>query len=128
MQLYNAITLLAFKKRTNPPQSFWVPTAPACPWIPCANPGNPVFSCMLDAKTVTSSNFLTKPRLLLYKTTSGEYGAIPPTSPMVPCKFYPRNNAFTTHVLACGLAQYNCINTGLDKTRVCDHSELCNTL
>uniref|UniRef100_A0A670KG99 Uncharacterized protein n=1 Tax=Podarcis muralis TaxID=64176 RepID=A0A670KG99_PODMU len=96
-------------------------------WRPCANPGNPVFSCMLEAKTLTSSNFLTKPQLLLYKT-SGEYGAIPPTTQMVPCKFCPKDNTFTNHLFTCGMTRFNGINTGTDKNKVCDHSDLMHTL
>ncbi|XP_033023494.1 uncharacterized protein C15orf65 homolog, partial [Lacerta agilis] len=97
-------------------------------WRPCANPGNPVFSCMLEAKTLTSSNFLTKPQLLLYKTTSSEYGAIPPTTQMVPCKFCPKDNNFTNHLFTCGMTRFNGINTGTDKNRVCDLSDLMHTL
>uniref|UniRef100_A0ABM5EY24 Piercer of microtubule wall 2 protein isoform X1 n=2 Tax=Pogona vitticeps TaxID=103695 RepID=A0ABM5EY24_9SAUR len=97
-------------------------------WLPCARPGNPVFSCMLDAKTLTTSNFLTKPQLLLYKTTSSEYGNIPPTSQMVPCKFYPRNNSFTNHLFACGLTEFNSINTGVDRSKVYDHPDIMNLL
>uniref|UniRef100_A0A8D2LSE6 Chromosome 15 open reading frame 65 n=2 Tax=Varanus komodoensis TaxID=61221 RepID=A0A8D2LSE6_VARKO len=97
-------------------------------WLPCADPGNPVFSCMLDSKILTTSNFLTKPQPLLYKTTSNEYGAIPPTSQMVPCKFFPKDNSFTNHLFKCGLTQFNCINTGVDKSKVYDYPDLANTI
>ncbi|KAH1183961.1 uncharacterized protein C15orf65 homolog isoform X1 [Mauremys mutica] len=94
----------------------------------CANPGNPVFSCMLDPKTLTTNNFLTNPQLLLFKTTSSEYGAIPPTSQMVPCTYHPKDESFTKHLLICGLTQHNYINTAIDRSRVYDYPDMQHTL
>lgn len=96
----------------------------AVQWRPCANPGNPVFSCMLEPAFLTTSNFLTKPKPLLFKTTSSDYGAIPPTSQMVPCYYFPKNNAFTTHLFHCGLTQNNCLNTGIDRDSMYDYTGL----
>ncbi|XP_074863261.1 piercer of microtubule wall 2 protein [Carettochelys insculpta] len=94
----------------------------------CANPGNPVFSCMLDLKTLTTNNFLTNPQLLLFKTTSSDYGAIPPTSQMVPCTYRPRDETFTKHLLICGIPQHNYINTAIDRSRVYDYPNMQHTL
>ncbi|XP_077174336.1 piercer of microtubule wall 2 protein [Paroedura picta] len=103
--------------------------AAASSWhLPCASPGNPVFSCMLDPAVLTTSTRLTKPRLLLYKTTSSDYGAVPPTTPMAPCRYYPKDNSLTDHLFACGKTQHNGINTGLDKSKVYDHPDLLNLL
>ncbi|XP_038273936.1 uncharacterized protein C15orf65 homolog isoform X2 [Dermochelys coriacea] len=96
--------------------------------LSCANPGNPVFSCMLDPKTLTTNNFLTNPQLLLFKTTSSEYGAIPPTSQMVPCTYHPQDETFTKHLLICGLTQHNYINTAIDRSRVYDYPNMQHTL
>ncbi|XP_015264666.1 PREDICTED: uncharacterized protein C15orf65 homolog [Gekko japonicus] len=96
--------------------------------LPCTSPGNPVFSCMLKAATLTTGTCLTRPQLLLYKTTSSDYGAVPPTTPMVPCRYYPKDNSLTDHLFACGKTEYNCINTALDKSKVYDHPDILNLL
>nr|XP_060611897.1 piercer of microtubule wall 2 protein [Anolis sagrei ordinatus] len=103
---------------------------PAAGSFLCANPGNPVVTCGLDPKGLTTGGppLLGKPRLLLYQTTSGDYGAVPPTSPMAPCRFWPRDNSFTVYQSACGRSQLNGINTGVDKSRVIDHKDLVNTM
>ncbi|XP_060116086.1 piercer of microtubule wall 2 protein [Heteronotia binoei] len=90
---------------------------------PCASPGNPVFSCMLKGATLTTAH---KAQLLLYRTTSGDYGAVPLTAPLAPCRYHPRDNAFTDHLLACGKAHYSGINTSLDKSRVDDNTDIIN--
>ncbi|XP_030313203.1 uncharacterized protein C15orf65 homolog [Calypte anna] len=95
---------------------------------PCANPGNPVFSCMLDPKTLITDASWTKPQVLLFKTTSSEYGSIPPILQMVPCRYYPADNAFSKHTLTCGLYQQSCLNTAIDRSRVHDNPNLQNTL
>uniref|UniRef100_A0A8C6ZT10 Uncharacterized protein n=1 Tax=Nothoprocta perdicaria TaxID=30464 RepID=A0A8C6ZT10_NOTPE len=97
------------------------------PHLPlCTNPGNPVFSCMLDPKTLTTNIFLTKPQILLFKTTSSEYGAIPPTSQLAPCTYHPKDQAFTTHLLTCGSFRNSQLNTALDKSRVCTITDCYN--
>lgn len=96
--------------------------------VACANAGNPVFSCMLKAKALTTTNLLTKPQAMLFKTTSSDYGAIPPTAHTVPCRYYPMENSFTEHLFICGLTQYNCINTGIEKSKVYDNPVLMNSL
>ncbi|XP_062819474.1 piercer of microtubule wall 2 protein [Anolis carolinensis] len=96
----------------------------------CANPGNPVASCGLDPKSLTTGGgpVLGKPHLLMYLKTSEDYGAVPPTSPLAPCRFWPRSNAFTDYQAACGRSQLNGINTGVERGRVIDHKELINVL
>ncbi|XP_075753405.1 piercer of microtubule wall 2 protein isoform X2 [Pelodiscus sinensis] len=92
------------------------------------NLGNPVFSCVLDPKTLTTNNLLTNPQLLLFKTTSSDYGAIPPTSQMVPCTYHPKDDTFTKPLLICGLSQHNYINTAIDRSRVYDYPNMQHTL
>uniref|UniRef100_A0ACB8E555 Uncharacterized protein n=1 Tax=Sphaerodactylus townsendi TaxID=933632 RepID=A0ACB8E555_9SAUR len=92
---------------------------------PCASPGNPVFSCMLEAALLRARTGLPEPRRLLHKTTSGDYGALAPTAHMAPCRYFPRDNALTDLLFACGKNQHSHgINTGLDKSRVCDHADI----
>ncbi|XP_035755435.1 uncharacterized protein C15orf65 homolog [Egretta garzetta] len=94
----------------------------------CANPGNPVFSCMLDSKTIMTNGCLTKPHVLLFKTTSSEYGAIPPTPEMVPCTYHPVDRTFSKHLLICGSFQNSYLNTAIDRSRVYDYPNLQHTL
>ncbi|XP_009955285.1 PREDICTED: uncharacterized protein C15orf65 homolog, partial [Leptosomus discolor] len=94
----------------------------------CTNPGNPVFSCMLDPKTLMTNGTLTKPRVLLFKTTSSEYGAIAPVSQMVPCTYHPMDQTFSKHLLTCGSFHDSCLNTAMDRSRVYDHLSLQHTL
>nr|XP_009679714.1 PREDICTED: uncharacterized protein C15orf65 homolog [Struthio camelus australis] len=94
----------------------------------CANPGNPVFSCMLDPKTLTTNSFLTKPQILLFKTTSSEYGAIPPTSQTVPCTYHPKDQTFSKHLHTCGSFRNSHLNTAPDRSRVYDYPNLQHTL
>nr|XP_010296803.1 PREDICTED: uncharacterized protein C15orf65 homolog [Balearica regulorum gibbericeps] len=99
------------------------------PHLPlCANPGNPVFSCMLDPKTLMINGSLTKPQVLLFKTTSSEYGAIPPVSQMVPCTYHPVDQTFSNHLLTCGSFQDSSLNTTIDRSRVYDYPNLQHTL
>ncbi|KAM6257031.1 piercer of microtubule wall 2 protein isoform 1-T2 [Porphyrio hochstetteri] len=95
---------------------------------PCTNPGNPVFSCMLDPKTLMINGSLTKPHLLLFKTTSSEYGALPATSQMVPRTYHPRDETFSKHLLTYGPFQDNSLNTAIDRSRVYDYPNLQHTL
>uniref|UniRef100_A0A8B9TBA9 Uncharacterized protein n=1 Tax=Anas platyrhynchos TaxID=8839 RepID=A0A8B9TBA9_ANAPL len=94
----------------------------------CANPGNPVFSCMLDPSTLLTSSSSRKPQVLLFKTTSSEYGAIPPTSQMLPCTYHPADQTFTKHLLTCGSSQDGYLNTAIDRSRVYDYPNLQHTL
>ncbi|XP_009938523.1 piercer of microtubule wall 2 protein [Opisthocomus hoazin] len=94
----------------------------------CANPGNPVFSCMLDPRTLITNGSLTKPQVLLFKTTASEYGAIPPVSQLVPCTYHPVDRTFSKHLLACGSSQDSYLNTATDRSRVYDSPNLQHTL
>ncbi|XP_025027339.1 uncharacterized protein C15orf65 homolog, partial [Python bivittatus] len=80
----------------------------------CASPGNPVFTCLRDARALLTGTRLSAPLPLLYKTAASEYGALRPTSVMAPCRFCPRDSAFSTRLAATGPPQYNRINTGVD--------------
>ncbi|XP_042332398.1 uncharacterized protein C15orf65 homolog [Sceloporus undulatus] len=114
-----------------PPCAMKDPSAQRCP---CANPGNPVFSCMLDPKALPSAlpgkrgRPLAQAQLLIYRTTSSDYGQLPPEPQAAPCRFCPRENTFTNHLLACGRTPSGGINTGIDRGRVIDHKDLVNTL
>ncbi|XP_010161516.1 uncharacterized protein C15orf65 homolog [Antrostomus carolinensis] len=100
-----------------------------CPHLPlCANPGNPVFSCMLDPKALMTNASLTKPQVLLFKTTSSEYGAIPPIPQMAPCTYHPRDQTFSKHLLTSGLFQDSYFNTAIDRSRVYDYPNFQHTL
>ncbi|KAM6308250.1 piercer of microtubule wall 2 protein [Aegotheles albertisi] len=99
------------------------------PHLPlCANPGNPVFSCMLDLKTLVTSAALAKPQVLPFKTTSSEYGAIPPVPQMVPCTYHPVDHTFSKHLLTCGLLKDSSLNTAIDRSRVYDYPNFQHTL
>ncbi|XP_075016238.1 piercer of microtubule wall 2 protein [Calonectris borealis] len=99
------------------------------PQLPlCANPGNPVFSCMLDPKTLRTNGSLTKPQILLFKTTSSEYGAIPPVSQMAPFTYHPVDQTFSKHLLTFGSFQDSYLNTAIDRSRVYDYPNLQHTL
>ncbi|XP_053933779.1 piercer of microtubule wall 2 protein [Cuculus canorus] len=100
-----------------------------CPRVPlCTSPGNPVFSCMLDPKTLMTNGSSTKPQLLLFKTTSSEYGAIPPVTQMVPRAYHPVDLTFSKHLMTCGSFQNGYLNTALDRSRVYDYPNLQHTL
>ncbi|XP_010139937.1 PREDICTED: uncharacterized protein C15orf65 homolog [Buceros rhinoceros silvestris] len=95
---------------------------------PCANPGNPVFSCMLDPKTLMTNGSLRKPQVLLFRTTSSDYGAIPPNAQLAPCTYHPVDHTFSKHLLPCGPFQDSGLNTALDRSRVCDCPNFQHTL
>ncbi|XP_009884071.1 PREDICTED: uncharacterized protein C15orf65 homolog [Charadrius vociferus] len=94
----------------------------------CGNPGNPVFSCMLDAETLMINGSLKKPQVLLFKTTSSEYGAISPVSQMVARTYHPVDQTFSKHLLTCGSLEDSYLNTAIDRSRVYDHPNLQHTL
>ncbi|XP_054858205.1 piercer of microtubule wall 2 protein [Eublepharis macularius] len=86
---------------------------------PCASPGNPVFSCVLDAAARGPGACPREPRLLLYRTTAADYGALPPTAATAPCRHFPRDSALTDHLLVCGRNPASRLNTALDKGPLC---------
>ncbi|XP_073710043.1 piercer of microtubule wall 2 protein-like [Misgurnus anguillicaudatus] len=90
------------------------------PKTPCANPGNPVFSCMLKLESHTSSEdpALTRSQKLMYKTTYSDYGARAPTFEFLPCSYHPISQTFSQHLGTCGMYRDNSFNTSLDHSRV----------
>ncbi|XP_018595150.1 uncharacterized protein C15orf65 [Scleropages formosus] len=101
----------------------------------CTNPGNSVFSCLMNpvptsapASTSTSAAASTKPQHLFFKTTSSNYGLLPPTYESAPCTYHPLSQAFSRHLGKCGMYRNNSFNTSLDRSRVYDYPNLQNTL
>lgn len=84
--------------------------------VPCANPGNPVFSCVIKPGPHTSSEDPAPARSqdLLYKTTSSDYGARSPSFESSPCSYHPISQSFSQHLGLCGMFQDNTFNTSLD--------------
>ncbi|XP_036158083.1 uncharacterized protein C15orf65 homolog [Myotis myotis] len=83
----------------------------------CVNPGNPVFSCMLDPKTLLTATSLSEPKMIMYKTNSSTYGECLPTPQFFPCIYTPKEQEFSRHLRATGFYQNNTLNTASDKTR-----------
>uniref|UniRef100_A0A671N7X2 Uncharacterized protein n=2 Tax=Sinocyclocheilus anshuiensis TaxID=1608454 RepID=A0A671N7X2_9TELE len=83
---------------------------------PCANPGNPVFSCMIKPGSHASPEdpALARSQNLMYETTSGDYGARSPTFESSPCSYHPISQTFSQHLGLCGMFQDNSFNTSLD--------------
>nr|XP_019587773.1 PREDICTED: uncharacterized protein C15orf65 homolog [Rhinolophus sinicus] len=95
---------------------------------PCVNPGNPVFSCMLDPKTLHTATSLSKPKMIMYKTNSSTYGEFLPMPQFFPCNYAPKEQAFTNHLRATGFYQNNNLNTAPDRIRTLDFSNFQHTL
>ena len=94
----------------------------------CVNPGNPVFSCMLDPKTLHTATSLSKAQMIMYKTSASQYGAFSPRPFFFPCKFLPQEQAFTEHLKTTGFYQNNSLNVGPDRTRTIDSPNYQHTL
>uniref|UniRef100_A0A8C3AVP3 Uncharacterized protein n=1 Tax=Cyclopterus lumpus TaxID=8103 RepID=A0A8C3AVP3_CYCLU len=95
----------------------------------CVNPGNPVFSCMMTAAVKDGGPALrAKPQNLLYRTTSNEYGRLPPTFESSPCTFHPKSHVFTKALIKSGMYRDNSFNTALDRSRVYDCPHLHHTI
>ncbi|KAM6202472.1 LOW QUALITY PROTEIN: piercer of microtubule wall 2 protein [Rhynchocyon petersi] len=95
---------------------------------PCVNPGNPVFSCMLDPKTLCTATSLSKPQMIMYKTKSSDYGEFLPIPQFLPCNYTPKGQVFSSHIRASGFYQNNTLNTALDKNRTVDFPNFQHTL
>ncbi|XP_072551780.1 piercer of microtubule wall 2 protein-like [Salminus brasiliensis] len=94
---------------------------------PCANPGNPVFSCIIRPKTTSISPWV-KPQSPLYRTTASEYGLRAPSFESSPCSYHPVSQAFSQHLGQSGMYRDNSFNTSLDRSRVYDCPNLQNTI
>ncbi|KAL6479528.1 hypothetical protein MHYP_G00129610 [Metynnis hypsauchen] len=94
---------------------------------PCANPGNPVFSCMMRPEATSLSPWV-KPQSLLYRTTASEYGLRAPSFESSPCSYHPLSQAFSQHLGQCGMSRDSSFNTSLDHSRVYDCPNLQNTI
>ncbi|XP_062921777.1 uncharacterized protein LOC134355596 [Mobula hypostoma] len=89
--------------------------------FPCANPGNPVFSCMEKIPTSPHSPTpFVKPQNPLYRTTSADYGSNEPTCDIAPSVFKPLSQSFSEVLCTTGMYRNRSLNTGLDKKRVHD--------
>ncbi|XP_030045001.1 piercer of microtubule wall 2 protein isoform X2 [Microcaecilia unicolor] len=94
----------------------------------CTDPGNLVFSCMIDSKSPPTKMSLTKAQSILYKTTSGSYGAHPAYCEMAPCSHHPMSERFSQHLGICGMYRNHSLNTALDRSKVYDDPTLQHTL
>ncbi|KAM6181629.1 piercer of microtubule wall 2 protein [Erethizon dorsatum] len=95
---------------------------------PCVNPGNPVFSCMLDPKTLYTATSLSQPQMIMYKTSAGRYGEFSLMPQLLPCNYTPKEQVFSSHIRATGLYQNNGLNTAPDRTRTLDFPNFQHTL
>ncbi|KAM9090278.1 piercer of microtubule wall 2 protein isoform 1-T1 [Megaptera novaeangliae] len=95
---------------------------------PCVNPGNPVFSCMLDPKTLHTATSLSKPKMIMYKTNSSNYGEFLPMPQFFPCYYTPKDQVFSSNIRATGFYQNNTLNTAPDRTRTLDFPNFQHTL
>uniref|UniRef100_A0A8C0XF21 Uncharacterized protein n=1 Tax=Castor canadensis TaxID=51338 RepID=A0A8C0XF21_CASCN len=95
---------------------------------PCVNPGNPVFSCMLDPKILRTTTSLSKPQMIMYKTNSSHYGEFLPRPQFLPCNYTPKEQEFSNYIRATGLYQNNSLNTAPDRTRTLDFPNFQHTL
>jgi len=85
----------------------------------CANPGNPVFSCM-ESRSHSSAEdpAIARSQNLMFKTTSSDYGARSATFESSPSSYHPISQTFSQHLGLCGMYQDNSFNTSLDHSHV----------
>ncbi|XP_049629696.1 piercer of microtubule wall 2 protein [Suncus etruscus] len=95
---------------------------------PCVNPGNPVFSCMLDPKILCTATSLSKPTMIMYKTNSSDYGEFLPIPQFFPCNYNPKGHEFSNHIRSTGFYQNNTLSTGPDRTRTVDFPNFQHTI
>ncbi|XP_037689832.1 uncharacterized protein C15orf65 homolog isoform X2 [Choloepus didactylus] len=95
---------------------------------PCVNPGNPVFSCMIDPKTLCTATSLSKPQMIMYKTNSSDYGEFLPIPQFLPCSYTPKEQVFSSHIRATGFYQNNTLNTSPDRTKTLDFPNFQHTV
>jgi len=86
----------------------------------CANPGNPVFSCMDKSRSHSSPEdpAIARSQNLMFKTTSSDYGARSATFESSPSSYHPISQTFSQHLGLCGMYQDNSFNTSLDHSHV----------
>ncbi|XP_043979776.1 uncharacterized protein C15orf65 [Gambusia affinis] len=85
----------------------------------CSNPGNPVFSCIISSKVKEGTMGKIHPQSFLYRTTSGDYGRLPPSFESAPCSYHPKTQSFTRRMRLGGMFHGCSMNTALDKTQAC---------
>ncbi|MED6233159.1 hypothetical protein ATANTOWER_007652 [Ataeniobius toweri] len=83
---------------------------------PCNNPGNPVFSCMMNLTVKGEESATIKSQSILYRTTSSDYGRLPPTVESSPCSYHPRSQTFSKQLSLGGMFQDNSFNTSLHQS------------
>ena len=89
----------------------------------CANPGNPVFSCLGKAElseTTLPRDQHFKPHHPLYQTSSSAYGEMHATFATVPSTHHPKEMKFTQHLGTCGMFRNHSLNTAMDRSKVYD--------
>ncbi|XP_078283343.1 uncharacterized protein LOC144608952 [Rhinoraja longicauda] len=90
-------------------------------WFPCANPGNPIFSCMEKIPTLPRSPVpFVKPQNSLFRTTSADYGSNEPTCDIAPSVYKPISQSFSEALHVGGMYRDGSLNTKSDKKRIHD--------
>ncbi|XP_078677698.1 piercer of microtubule wall 2 protein-like [Branchiostoma floridae x Branchiostoma belcheri] len=91
--------------------------------LPCANPGNPIFSCMERIRTPKElgewyRETPVKPQNPMYRTTNDTYGGRVPTVEDMPQTFHAKSQKFSEHLGVCGMYRNHSLNTALDQSKV----------